>query len=91
MWELYMHPDYDHLYFPLTFKKWKLQPQANTLPGSNNPFSIKSTFVQIKISGKKNICFFGLRSCWHRLANRKKLILPLEKYFKTLKDMIICA
>ena len=26
---------------------------------------------------------------YNRIANRKKLILPLEKYFKTLKDMII--
>ena len=33
--------------------------------------------------------FFGLRSQYHRLANRKKLILPLAKYFKTSKDMII--
>ena len=30
-----------------------------------------------------------MRSRYKRLANRKKLFLPLEKYFKTLKDMII--
>ena len=42
----------------------------------------------VKISEKKNINFFGLRSRYNRLANREKLILPLEKYFKTLKDMI---
>ena len=34
---------------------------------------------------KKKINF----SCYHRLASRKKIILPLEKYFKTLKYMII--
>ena len=40
----------------------------------------KSTFAWVKISKKKD--FFGQ-------TNRKKLILQLEKYFKTLKDMII--
>ena len=34
---------------------------------------------------KKNINFSGLTSHHNRLANRKKLILPLEKYLKTLK------
>ena len=43
----------------------------------------------VKIFQKKNISFSGLRSRYKRLANRKKVILPLEKYFKTLKDMII--
>ena len=57
-------------------------------PGNNNPFSIEPTVVLVKVSEKKNISFFGLRSRYNRLANRKKLILPLEKYFKTLKDMI---
>ena len=40
----------------------------------------------VKISeNKKNINFSGLISHYYRLANRKKLILSLEKYFKTLK------
>ena len=30
-----------------------------------------------------------LRSCYHQLANRKKLILPLGKYFKTMNDTFI--
>ena len=38
---------------------------------------------------KKNIHFFGLRSLYHEQAIRKQLVLPLEKYSKTLKDMII--
>ena len=38
---------------------------------------------------KKNINFSCFRSGYNRLANRKKLILPVEKYFRTLKDMII--
>ena len=38
---------------------------------------------------KKNINFSGLRSRYDRLENRKKLILLLKKYLKTLKDMII--
>ena len=32
---------------------------------------------------------YSLRSCYHKLPNRKKLILPLEKYFKTLNDMFV--
>ena len=38
---------------------------------------------------KEHINFSSLRSRYNRLANGKKLILSLEKYFKTLKDMII--
>ena len=38
---------------------------------------------------KKIINFSGLRFRYHRLANRKELILPLGNSFKTLKDMII--
>ena len=38
---------------------------------------------------KNNINFSGLRSRFDWLANQKKLILPLEKYLTTLKDMII--
>ena len=41
----------------------------------------KPVVVWVKISGKKKKIF--------RQANRKKLILPLENYFKTLNDMII--
>ena len=48
--------------------------------------AIKPTF---KISEKKNTHFFGLRSPYHEQAFRKQLVLPLEKYSKTLKDMII--
>ena len=76
------------LYIPLTSKKCKFQPQTSSLPGNNSPFSIKSTVLWVKISEKKNISFSGLRSRYNRLANRRKLILPLEKYFKALKDMI---
>ena len=79
-----MHPDYDHFVYSITSKKCKLQPQSSIFPGNNNSVSI---VVWIKVSEKKNISFSGLRSCYNRLANRKKLILPL-KYFKTLKNMI---
>ena len=30
-----------------------------------------------------------MRSRYYRLTNKKRLILPLEKYFKTLIDIII--
>ena len=76
------------LYIPLTSKKCKFQPQTSIFPWNNNPFSIKRTVVWVKISEKKNISFWGLRSRYNRPANRKKLILPLEKHFKTLNDMI---
>ena len=59
MWELCMHPDYDHLYcIPLISKKVKFQPQTSIIPGNSNPFSIKPTVVWVKISEKKNHQFF---------------------------------
>ena len=76
------------LYIPLTSKKCEFQPQTSVFPETNNPFSIKPTVVSVEISEKENISFFVLRSCYNRQANSKKLILSLEKYFKTLKDMI---
>ena len=43
----------------------------------------------VEISEKKKTSIFSsLRSCYHKLTNRKNLVLPLEKYFKTLNDMI---
>ena len=35
------------------------------------------------------VVFSSLRSRYHKQANRKNLILPQKRYFKTLKDMII--
>ena len=75
--------------FPVTSIQGKFQPQTNIFPGNNNPFIIKPTVARVKISEKKNINSSSLKSPYHRLANRKKFILPLEKYFKTLKGMII--
>ena len=90
-----MHPDYDH-FILLTSKSGKFQPQTNvfflgiTTPFSINVFSIKPCVGgQVEISEKNTIYFSSLRSCYHKLANRKNLILPLEKYFRTLNDMII--
>ena len=40
----------------------------------------------ISIKPKKIINLFSLRSRYRRLANRKKLILPLGNYIKTLKE-----
>ena len=77
------------LHIPLSSKKYKFQPQTSIFPGNNNPFFIKPTAVWVKIFEKKNISFSGLRFRYNMLANRKKLNFPLEKYFKTLKDMII--
>ena len=89
MWELWVHADHDHLHILLTSKWDEIQPRTNIFPGNNNPFSIKPAVTDGQDFWKKNINFSGLKSPYHRLVNRKKLILSLEKYFKTLKDMII--
>ena len=39
----------------------------------------------VKISEKKNINFSRLRSRYHRLTNRKKLILPLKKILQNFE------
>ena len=44
MRELCMHPDYDHLYIPLTSRKRKI-PATNIFPVNNNPSSIKPTVM----------------------------------------------
>ena len=84
-----MHLDHDNFVYSINFQKMQIPATNVYFTENNNPFSLKPTDVWVKISEKKNILFFGLRSRYNRLANRKKLILPLEKYFKTLKDMII--
>ena len=43
---------------------------------------------RLRFLKKKKTNFSSLRSCYHKLANRKNLF-RLEKYFKTLNDMII--
>ena len=48
----------------------------------------KAAVVGVKTS-EKSFNISGLKSPYHRLANKKKLILPLRKYSKTLKDMSI--
>ena len=73
MWELWVHPDYDHLYIPLTSKYGKFQPQTNVSPGNSNPFSIKTGTVVwfLKISEKKNHQF-----------SRFEISLPFSKWAK---------
>ena len=60
------------------------------LPNKANS-SLKPTFFQgittfFLLSRKKSSNIFSLRSRYRRLANRKKLILPLGNYIKTLKE-----
>ena len=90
MWKLCMPPDYDH-FIPLTSKQGKFQPQTNILSGNNNPFILSLTVVWVDRSRflKKKTNFSSLRSCYHQIANRKKLILPLGKYFKTTNDIVL--
>ena len=90
MWELCMHPNYVH-FIPLTSKQGKFQPQTNIFLEITTLFLLSFTVVWIDRLKflKKNISFSSLKSCYHKLANRMKLILPLEKHFKTLNNMII--
>ena len=64
------------------------QIPCTIFPGNRNPFFIKPTFAWVKIFEKNN-SFPCLKSLYYKLANRKKLILPLEKYFKTLREILI--
>ena len=90
MWELCMHPNYVH-FIPLTSKQGKFQPQTNIFLEITTLFLLSFTVVWIDRLKflKKTISFSSLKSCYHKLANRMKLILPLEKHFKTLNNMII--
>ena len=90
MWKLCMNLDYNHLYIPLTFKYTRqISATSQHFFWQNNLFSIKSTVVWVRISEKK-YQFFRLEiSLPQASKQKKKNILPLEKYFKTLKDMII--
>ena len=55
------------------------------LPNKVNS-SLKPTFFLSRKNPKKIINLFSLRPCYRRLANRKKLILLLGNYIKTLKE-----
>ena len=89
MWELWMHlmdtsDAYDDLlHIPLTFKWRKFQPQAII-------FLAKKAYCWVGQDFWKKNTFFLV---WDLVTTgkqiEKKLILPLKKYFKTLKDMII--
>ena len=65
--------------YSINFKLGKFQPQTIIF------LMKKPTVVWVKISQKKN--FFRFEISLPQAS--KKLILPLKKYFKTLKDMII--
>ena len=89
MWELWVNLDYDHLCISLSYtSKAKYSHKLTFFLGITTLFLLSLLLLQVKISEKK-ISFPGLKSLDHRLVNREKLTLPLEKYFKTLKDMII--
>ena len=65
MWELWMHLDYDHLYIPV----YSIPNKANSSHRSSLFLWKNPTVVWVKISE----IFSGLRSRYHRQANRKKL------------------
>ena len=53
---------------------------------SHNPFLLLLCGSR---SLQKIIKFSSFISCYHRLVNRRKLILPLKKYLKNLENMTI--
>ena len=58
--------------------------QIRQIPATNHYFSCGKNLLLFWLRFlKKKIFFSGLRSCYHKQANRKKLILPLKKYFET--------
>ena len=76
-------------YILLTSNKGKFQPQTKSFLGIANLFLLSLLLCGSRFLKKQKISFSGLRSPYNRLANTKKLILSLEKYFKLLKDTII--
>ena len=73
---------YDHFYIQLTSNK--------SYSSHKLTFSLEIT-TKLEIAGQdfqKNINISRLKSPYYRLAIRKKLIFILEKYFKTLRNMI---
>ena len=78
-------------FIKIYFKMWKLSMHSNYdyFVYSINFQKMQSLLLCGSRFLKKEIDFSSLRSRYNRLANRKKLILLLEKNFKILKDMII--
>ena len=88
-----MHPGYDH-FIPLNSKYGKFQPQTNTFSlGITTLLLLNLTVVWVYrlIILKKKKCFSSLRSCYHKLANRNKLILyfTTRNICKILNDVTI--
>ena len=74
-----MHASRLWSFYSINFQIRQIPATNQNFPGKNNPFSISLTVVWVEIS-EENISFSSLRSCYHRLAKRKKL-----SYFATRK------
>ena len=81
-------------FYSIKFQIWQI-PATNQhfFSGNNNPFIIKPyccVGLQVDNSEKKK-CFSSLRSCYHKLANRNKLILyfTTRNICKILNDVTI--
>ena len=85
MWDLCMHPDYDHLYIPLTYKKGKFQPQTNIFFGNNNSFSIKLTVVWVRISEKRNYQFFRFEISLPQASKYKETCFATRKILQNFE------
>ena len=69
---------------------YSISLQIRHTPFTNNFFQgIATLFLSsLLLGGSKFPKKQGLKFSYHRLANRRRLILTSEKYFKTWKDMI---
>ena len=56
---------------------------------NNNPLLSSSSFLSRIFPKKKSIIFSHLKLSYHRLVNRKELILLQVKYLKILKEILI--
>ena len=79
MWELCMHPDYDHLYIPLTFKQNKFQPQTNIFSGNTTLFLLSLLSCGSRFLKKKKHKFFQFEILLPQASKQK------ETYFATRK------
>ena len=66
------------VYIPLTSKQDKFQPQTDI-------FLVEKAYCCVGKDSEKSINFFGLRSCYHRQANRKKIYFATKKILQNFE------
>ena len=77
------------LVYSSNIQKNQISVTGQRISGNNNPLLSSSSFLSRIFQEKERIIFSHLKFCYHRLANRKKLILLQVKYLKILKEIPI--